>query len=93
MSKLKNIGLSPAKILLPKDNFEKWAVVACDQYTSEPEYWKRVDEFVGETPSARITSYNVCYTKLLRRLSKSTSGAVKIRGSFFVGCSNSMDFE
>ena len=52
MSKLKKVGLSPAKILLPKDNFEKWAVVACDQYTSEPEYWKRVDEIVGETPSA-----------------------------------------
>lgn len=51
MSKLKKIGLSPAKILLPKDNFEKWAVVACDQYTSEPEYWKRVDEYVGDTPS------------------------------------------
>ncbi len=38
--------------LLPKVNFEKWAVVACDQYTSEPEYWKSVEEFVGDTPSA-----------------------------------------
>ncbi len=51
MSKLKNVGLSPAKILLPKDDFEKWAVVACDQYTSEPEYWEKVDELVGDTPS------------------------------------------
>ena len=51
MSKLKNVGLAPAKILLPKDNFEKWAVVACDQYTSEPEYWERVDQSVGDTPS------------------------------------------
>ncbi|MEX1377902.1 MAG: DUF1015 domain-containing protein [Eubacteriales bacterium] len=52
MSKLKNVGLSPAKILLPKENFEKWAVVACDQYTSEPEYWERVKSFVGYEPSA-----------------------------------------
>lgn len=42
----------PCDFLLPKSNFEKWAVVACDQYTSEPEYWKRVEEFVGDTPSA-----------------------------------------
>ncbi len=38
--------------LLPKSDFEKWAVVACDQYTSEPAYWKEVEEFVGNTPSA-----------------------------------------
>lgn len=42
----------PAKVLLPKENFEKWSVVACDQYTSEPEYWKQVEEIVGDTPSA-----------------------------------------
>lgn len=29
----------------------KWSVVACDQYTSQPEYWKRVEEFVGDAPS------------------------------------------
>lgn len=30
-------------ILLPKDgvDFEKWAVVACDQFTSQPEYWEK----------------------------------------------------
>ena len=29
-----------ADILLPKNaDMSKWAVVACDQYTSEPEYW------------------------------------------------------
>lgn len=42
----------PANILLPKKDFEKWAVVACDQYTSEPEYWKEVCETVGDAPSA-----------------------------------------
>lgn len=42
----------PCNFLLPKTDFEKWAVVACDQYTSEPEYWNNVEKFVGETPSA-----------------------------------------
>lgn len=30
---------------------EKWAVIACDQHTSEPEYWNRLDEFIGDSPS------------------------------------------
>lgn len=42
----------PANILLPKSKPEKWSVIACDQYTSEPDYWKRVEEFVGDEPSA-----------------------------------------
>lgn len=42
----------PANILLPKRDPQKWAVIACDQYTSEPDYWKRVEEFVGDEPSA-----------------------------------------
>ena len=29
----------------------KWAVVACDQYTSEPEYWQQVEQIVGDSPS------------------------------------------
>lgn len=46
----------PADILLPKTGLEKWSCVACDQFTSEPEYWRAVEEFVGDAPSAyRIT--------------------------------------
>jgi len=39
--------------LLPKQgiDLEKWAVVACDQYTSEPQYWEHVESFIGESPS------------------------------------------
>ena len=41
-----------ANILLPKDvDMTKWSVVACDQYTSEPEYWKEVEDVVGSSPS------------------------------------------
>ncbi len=39
-------------ILLPECvNMEKWSVVACDQYTAQPEYWNGVAEFVGDSPS------------------------------------------
>jgi hypothetical protein len=52
MDKEKNRVFGPADILLPKSaDMEKWSVIACDQHTSEPEYWEGVDEFVGQEPS------------------------------------------
>lgn len=47
-----NHSFSPADILLPKTNFENWSVIACDQYTSEPEYWQNVKTAAGDKPSA-----------------------------------------
>ncbi|MBQ1947444.1 MAG: DUF1015 domain-containing protein, partial [Clostridia bacterium] len=47
--------------LLPKKDFEKWSVVACDQYTSEPQYWARVDELVADAPSALRLIYPEVY--------------------------------
>lgn len=47
-----NHSFSPADILLPKSSFENWAVIACDQYTSEPEYWEKVKTAAGDKPSA-----------------------------------------
>jgi hypothetical protein len=40
-------------MLLPRPGIDlsKWAVIACDQYTSEPEYWHRVEREVGDAPS------------------------------------------
>ena len=50
--KFKHLGFYPADILLPKDaDMTKWAVVACDQFTSQPEYWQAVEETVGDAPS------------------------------------------
>ena len=47
-----SVPFKRANILLPKNaEMEKWAVVACDQYTSEPEYWKEVENIVGDAPS------------------------------------------
>ena len=46
-------GFHIPEIMLPKEgtDYSKWAVVACDQYTSEPEYWEQVEEIVGDAPS------------------------------------------
>lgn len=42
----------PTTILLPKEqDLTAWAVVACDQFTSQPEYWQEADRIVGEKPS------------------------------------------
>ena len=47
------LPFKPADILLPRDcDYDKWSVVACDQYTSQPEYWQRVEERVGRAPSS-----------------------------------------
>ena len=53
MSHLTEIGLQVPRILLPKStiNLQKWAVIACDQFTSEPEYWQKVEDIVSEEPS------------------------------------------
>lgn len=51
---MKQTAFHSADILIPKStiDMEKWSVVACDQYTSEPEYWNKVIDTVGENPSA-----------------------------------------
>lgn len=44
--------IKPADILIPKNaDMTAWSVVACDQFTSEPEYWQKAYELVGEKPS------------------------------------------
>ena len=45
-----------AEILLPRfrndpERMKKWACIACDQFTSENEYWEETDRIVGDAPS------------------------------------------
>lgn len=41
-------ALLPADILLPQNvDMSKWAVVSCDQFTSEPKYWQALADYVG----------------------------------------------
>lgn len=53
MDKFEKVGFIPADILIPKDiEMEKWSVVACDQYTSQAEYWTETEKIVGSSPSS-----------------------------------------
>ena len=52
MERLDQLGIAPAEVLLPKADPEKFAVVACDQFTSQPEYWAEAEQIVGDVPSA-----------------------------------------
>lgn len=55
-SNMTGLPIKAADILIPRDSHEKWSVVACDQFTSEPEYWNEVERIVGDTPSSlRLT--------------------------------------
>ena len=47
------IGIQIPEVLLPRVGIDpgKWAVIACDQFTSQPEYWRKVEAEVGDSPS------------------------------------------
>ena len=53
MSIKEKIGVHVPEVLLPAKRIDphKWAVIACDQFTSQPEYWEKVAETVGDAPS------------------------------------------
>lgn len=46
-------GIQLPEVLLPNPQVDlaKWAVIACDQFTSEPDYWEQVSRIVGRAPS------------------------------------------
>lgn len=50
---MSNIGFYAGEVYLPdeKNDLSKWSVVACDQFTSQPEYWDEVSDYVGDAPS------------------------------------------
>lgn len=53
MKNFQEIGVQIPDILLPSSqiDLERWSVIACDQFTSQPEYWAQVAKIVGEAPS------------------------------------------
>jgi len=53
MTDFSKFGITIPTILLPISDIElkKWSVIACDQFTSEPEYWNQLGEFIGDSPS------------------------------------------
>ncbi|MDO4543364.1 MAG: DUF1015 domain-containing protein [Clostridia bacterium] len=54
MQKYQNsVGVLVPSVMLPPENtdFSKWAVVACDQFTSQPEYWQAARDYIGNAPT------------------------------------------
>ena len=64
-SSFARVAVRPVSILLPSPEVpaETWACVACDQFTSEPEYWEKADRIAGENPSALRLILPECYLK------------------------------
>lgn len=58
-----SLPLSYKGILVPNEkiNLYKWAVIACDQFTSDIDYWKEVDSLVGGAPSTLRMILPECY--------------------------------
>lgn len=64
-------ALNTGHILMPKAGVDlaKWAVVACDQYTAQPDYWQSVEALVGDRPSTlRLTLPEVWLDQADRRI-------------------------
>lgn len=57
------LGLLPARMLLPENDCkpEMWAVLACDQYSSQKDYWQGVAADVGDQPSTLHQIIPECY--------------------------------
>lgn len=90
-----NIPFKKANILLPKNaDMTKWSVVACDQYTSEPEYWKEVESIVGNNPSTLNLTLPEVYLEsdnVNERISKINENMDKLLNEdFFTELSSSM---
>lgn len=53
MRRYETAGCAVSEVLLPRPgvDLQKWAIVACDQFTSQPEYWQDVERLVGDSPS------------------------------------------
>ncbi len=60
---LAQLGVRTPRILLPRAGIDlaKWAVIACDQHTSEPDYWKEVERTVADDPSTLRLIYPEVY--------------------------------
>lgn len=64
-------------ILLPKENYEAWSVVACDQFTSEPGYWSEAERIAGDSPSALRIMLPEAWLRTERAAQTDIAGAMK----------------
>ncbi|MBQ3531200.1 MAG: DUF1015 family protein [Oscillospiraceae bacterium] len=95
LEKFEKLGVKIPNILLPKagTDYSKYAVLACDQYAAQPDYWERVKNYVGEAPStlhmtlpeAWLLSGDRDYEKRTKSMEKYLSeGTLKEIGEGFI---------
>jgi Protein of unknown function (DUF1015). len=63
MKIISDLGIQIPQVFLPKQGTDltKWAVIACDQFTSQPEYWNDVEKIVGDAPSTLNLTFPEVY--------------------------------
>lgn len=63
LEELRSYGLSVSDILLPKSSTDyfRWATVACDQFTSQKDYWQEVERITDGYPTTFRLIYPECY--------------------------------
>jgi hypothetical protein len=63
MKIISDIGIQIPQVYLPKPgtDLNKWAVIACDQFTSQPEYWNEVEKIVSDAPSTLNLTFPEVY--------------------------------
>jgi hypothetical protein len=60
---ISDLGIQIPQVYLPKSDTDltRWAVIACDQFTSQPEYWHEVEKIVGDVPSTLNLTFPEVY--------------------------------
>lgn len=63
MKIISDLGIQIPQVYLPQKGIDltKWAVIACDQFTSQPEYWNEVEKIVGDAPSTLNLTFPEVY--------------------------------
>ncbi|HEX5943507.1 MAG TPA: DUF1015 domain-containing protein, partial [Anaerolineales bacterium] len=63
MKIINDLGIQIPQVYLPRTGTDltKWAVIACDQFTSQPEYWNEVEKIVGDAPSTLNLTFPEVY--------------------------------
>ncbi len=77
-------GIKVPQLLIPGKgiDLQKWAVIACDQFTAQPEYWEQVQSLVGSSPSTfnmilpEVFLGSPDETERIRRINKSMHDAL-----------------
>lgn len=91
MKNFEQYGIKVPEVLLPKKSVDlkAWSVVACDQYTQDRDYWKRVSDFVQEKPS----TLHITFPEVYLQDDDKKERIQKIRSTMTSYCESDVVFE